>query len=203
MTEQLTKKPRGRPPAFNHDDALEKALHVFWTHGYEGASMAELTEAMGMNKPSIYAAFGKKEELFRQALKKYASGPVAYVKEAMAQPTARQAVEMLLTKSAELLCECDTPRGCMIVQGALTVGPGAELIKNELAAQRQGFEAMLKRRFDQAKKDSELSQETDTAMLAKYVAIIHQGMSVQASSGAKKKELHGVVQMVMKNWPSA
>lgn len=201
MHTQVEKRQRGRPPAFNHDEALAKALEVFWTQGYEGASMAELTAAMGMNKPSIYAAFGNKEELFRQALKKYTSGPVAYIQEAMAQPTARQAAEMLLVKSAELLSGCGSPRGCMIVQGALTVGQGAELIKQELAAQRQGFEAMLKKRFDQAMKDGDLTDDTDTAQLAKYIATIHQGISVQASSGAKKKDLLGVVQMAMQGWP--
>ena len=201
MTQQLAKKPRGRPPAFNHDDALEKALQVFWAHGYEGASMAELTEAMGMNKPSIYAAFGNKEELFRQALNKYMAGPVSYIQEALQQPTARQAVEMLLTKSAELLCGCDSPRGCMIVQGALTVGQTGELIKQELVSYRQGFESMLKKRCDQAKKESDLAKNVDTAKLAKYIATLHQGISVQASSGASKKELLGVVQMVMENWP--
>lgn len=202
MNTQVEKRQRGRPPTFNHDEALEKALEVFWQHGYEGASMAELTAAMGMNKPSIYAAFGNKEELFRLALKKYTSGPVSYIKEAMQQPTARQAVEMLLTKSAELLCDCDSPRGCMVVQGALTVGQGAELIKQELVKYRHGFEIMLKKRLDQAVEESDLPKGTDTAQFAKYVATIHQGMSVQASSGAKKKELLGVVQMVMAGWPS-
>jgi AcrR family transcriptional regulator len=202
MNTQIEKRQRGRPPTFNHDEALEKALQVFWQHGYEGASMAELTAAMGMNKPSIYAAFGNKEELFRLALQKYTSGPVSYIKEAMQQPTARQAAEMLLTKSAELLCGCESPRGCMVVQGALTVGQGAELIKQELVKYRHGFEAMLKKRFDQAVEESDLPTGTDTAQLAKYVATIHQGLSVQASSGAKKKELLGVVQMVMAGWPS-
>ena len=84
-----TAKPRGRPPAFCQEQALEKALHVFWQRGYEGASMAELTEALGMNKPSIYAAFGNKEELFRKALARYQQGAVAYVREALAAPTAR------------------------------------------------------------------------------------------------------------------
>ncbi|HYD33130.1 MAG TPA: TetR/AcrR family transcriptional regulator [Methylophilaceae bacterium] len=201
METKEIKRQRGRPPSFNHDEALDKALQVFWSHGYEGASMAELTAAMGMNKPSIYAAFGNKEELFRQALNKYLNGPVSYIKEAMAQPTAKQAVEMLLTKSAELLCGCNRPRGCMIVQGALTVGQTGEIIKQELVSYRQGFESMLKKRFDQAQKESDLAKNVDTAKLAKYVATLHQGISVQASSGASKKELLGVVQMVMENWP--
>ena len=202
MDTPVEKRQRGRPPAFNRDVALDKALDIFWRHGYEGASMAELTAAMGMNKPSIYAAFGNKEELFRQALNKYMSGPVSYIQEAMQQPTAKQAVEMLLTKSAELLCGCNSPRGCMVVQGALTVGQGAELIKRELITYRQGFEAALKKRFDQAKKESDLPKEVDTASLAKYIATVHQGMSVQASSGAKKKDLLGVVQMAMQGWPA-
>jgi len=201
METKEIKRQRGRPPSFNHDEALDKALQVFWSHGYEGASMAELTAAMGMNKPSIYAAFGNKEELFRQALNKYLNGPVSYIKEAMAQPTSKEAVEMLLTKSAELLCGCDSPRGCMIVQGALTVGQTGEIIKQELVSYRQGFESMLKKRFDQAKKESDLAKNVDTAKLAKYVATLHQGISVQASSGANKKELLGVVQMVIENWP--
>ncbi len=200
MSTTETKRQRGRPPAFNHDEVLGKALKVFWTHGFEGTSMAELTEAMGMNKPSIYAAFGNKEELFRQTLKKYTSGPVAYIREAMQQPTAKQAVEMLLTKSAELLCGCEG-RGCLVVQGALTCGEGAELIRKELIGHRQGFENTLKKRFDLAQEQGDLPNDTDTSALAKYIATVHQGMSVQASSGASKKELLGVVRFVMDSWP--
>ena len=199
METKQIKRQRGRPPAFNHDEALEKALRVFWAHGYEGASMAELTEAMGMNKPSIYAAFGNKEELFRQALKKYTSGPVSYIKEAMAQPTAKQAVEMLLTKSAELLTSCEG-KGCLVVQGALTCGEGAEQIRKELIGYRQHFEATLKKRLDLAQEQGDLPASEDTAALAKYIATVHQGMSVQASSGASKEELMGVVRMVMAGW---
>jgi AcrR family transcriptional regulator len=100
-TEEATKevkqstKQRGRPPLFNQSEALEKALNVFWLHGYEGTSMAELTEALGMNKPSIYAAFGNKEELFRKALAKYLAGPASFVATAINEPTATKSCRSL------------------------------------------------------------------------------------------------------------
>jgi AcrR family transcriptional regulator len=197
------KRPRGRPSNFDHDEALEKALHVFWTRGYEGASMSELTDALGINRPSIYAAFGNKEELFRKALGKYMAGPVAYVADAMQQPTARQSIEMFLTKSAEALTSPSTPRGCMMVQGALSCGQGAELIQQELVTHRQNYEATIKKRLELAKTQSELAQNVDSGALAKYIVTVHQGMSVQATSGASKEELLAIVELALQNWPKS
>jgi AcrR family transcriptional regulator len=196
-----TAKPRGRPPAFCHEQALERALHVFWRRGYEGASMAELTEALGMNKPSIYAAFGNKEELFRKALAHYQQGAVAYVGEALQAPTARQAVETLLRKSAELLTNPANQRGCMMVQGALSCGESATAVQQELIGRRRGFEEALVRRFEQAKAAHELPADTDCRALAKYIATVHQGMSVQATSGATREELDRMIDLVLKSWP--
>jgi AcrR family transcriptional regulator len=200
MHTQQTVKRRGRPPAFNRDDVLEKAMQIFWEHGYEGTSMAELMEAMNMNKPSIYAAFGNKEELFSKALQKYLSGPSAFVKDAVFEPTARQVVKVLLTKAVELLTTQNTPRGCMIVQGALSCGPESKQIQQELISYRSNFEESLKERFELAKASSDLPKDANTATLAKYVAIIHQGISVQATSGATKDDLMAVIDVVMKNW---
>ncbi len=199
---KILKKARGRPLAFNQDEVLDKALNVFWSRGYEGASMAELSEALGINKPSIYAAFGNKESLFRKALERYNSGPVAFVGEAMKAPTAQQAVEKLLTQAADLFSDETTPNGCMIVQGALTCGQSAHPIQQELIAYRGNFEDMLTQRFDLAKKQGDLPSNVNSKQLAKYIATIHQGMSVQATSGATRQELLAVVKMAMKNWPS-
>jgi AcrR family transcriptional regulator len=196
-------KQRGRPPAFDHEEALDKALQVFWLRGYEGASMAELTEALGINRPSIYAAFGNKEELFRKALGKYLAGPVAYVAEAMNEPTSRQVVEKFLTKSAELLTNPNNPRGCMIVQGALSCGQGSELIQRELIAHRKGYENALRQRFELAQKQGDLPDSVNVSDLATYVATIHQGMSVQATSGAPIEDLMAVVEIALKNWPAS
>jgi AcrR family transcriptional regulator len=194
-------KRRGRPPAFNHDDALEKAMQAFWTYGYEGTSMAALIEAMDMNKPSIYAAFGNKEELFNKALDKYVSGPSAFVKEAIAEPTAYLVAKTFLTKAVDLLTQYQNSRGCMIVQGALSCGPEAEMIQKKLIAYRANLEANFKKRFDLAKESRDLPDDSNTASLAKYVATVHQGISVQASSGASKDALMGVVDIALQSWP--
>jgi AcrR family transcriptional regulator len=197
---QKTTKQRGRPPSFNQDEALEKALNVFWLHGYEGTSMAELTEALGMNKPSIYAAFGNKEELFRKALAKYLAGPVAFVTKALNQPTAQKVVENFLFGAVEFLTKPDTPHGCMIVQGALTCGVASAQIQQELISHRQGYENALEQRFDLAITEADLPPHTNSAVLAKYLATLHQGLSVQATSGATQAELTEVVNLAIQNW---
>lgn len=194
-------RQRGRPPAFDHEQALAQAMHVFWTHGYEGASMALLTGAMGINKPSLYGAFGGKEELFRKAVQRYLQGPAAYVGEALTEPTAYRAVQKLLEQSAEVLVRPDRPRGCMVLQGVLNCGEGAETMQQELIAYRQAYETGLRQRFEQAQRDGDLPASENPATLAKYVATVHQGMSVQASSGASREELLAIVARVLQGWP--
>jgi len=196
-------KSRGRPRLFDHDQALDKALDVFWKRGYEGASLSELTDALGINRPSLYAAFGNKEELFRKALDRYIAGPVAYASAALQQPTARKVVETFLTDSVLLLTDPKTPHGCMLVQGALTCGEGAQAISKLLADCRNSFQDALRLRLERAKLDGDLPATSDAAGLARYVATIHQGMSVQGTSGATHDELLGVIATVMANWPSA
>lgn len=195
-------KPRGRPLAFNQDKALEAAMYVFWAHGYEGASMAELTDALGINKPSIYAAFGNKEELFRKALARYIAGPAAFVTEVKNAVTARQVVENFLQQAVDFFSDKGTPNGCLIVQAALTCSSGSSAIQQELITYRKRFEAAFAARFELAKAQGDLPQDANAADLAKYLATIHQGLSVQATSGATKQELMAVVEIALKNWPS-
>ena len=199
--EKPASKPRGRPLAFNQDEALDAALKVFWSHGYEGTSMTELTEALGINKPSIYAAFGNKETLFRKALAKYVSGPAAFVTAALNEPSAQKVAEKFLHGSVEFLTDENNPRGCMIVQGALTCGEGSATIQKELAGYRKYYEQKLMQRFELAKIQKDLPENTNCSALAKYLATIHQGLSVQATSGATKNELMAVAELVLKNWP--
>lgn len=201
MTEQ-EKKLRGRPKLFNNDQALEKALEVFWKRGYEGASMAELTAELGINKPSLYAAFGNKEELFRQALDKYVSGPAAFIGAVVKEPTARMVAERFLFDTVGFLANDQQPKGCMIVQGALSCGQGADIIKEQLIRYRQHYETLLSERFKQAQQAGDLSPELDPAALAKYLATLHQGMSVQAINGATREELTKMVNVALLNWPS-
>ena len=126
----------GRPRAFDADKALDRALEIFWRKGYEGTAISDLTAAMRINRPSIYAAFGNKEELFRKVLDRYAEGPASAVREALEAPTARQAVERVLLAAADVPTRAEGPRGCLLVQGALACGDASESVRRELISRR-------------------------------------------------------------------
>jgi AcrR family transcriptional regulator len=150
MERNKSSKRMGRPRSFDIDRALDRALAVFWRKGYEGASLSDLTKAVGVNRPSLYAAFGDKEALFRKALDRYLKGPAAYTQEALREPTARAVVERLLVGAADLNTARRNPGGCLMVQGALACGEGADSIRQELTACRAAGEAGMRRRFERA-----------------------------------------------------
>jgi AcrR family transcriptional regulator len=191
----------GRPREFDPDKALDVALHVFWSRGYEGASMADLTEAMGITKPSLYAAFGNKEELFRKALNRYVDGPGGYVQVALAKPTVREVVEHLLFQAADAVTDPNNPPGCLAVQGALTCGEAAESIKQELMSRRASGEEDLRQRFERAAAEGDLPVGSDPADLARYVSAILQGMAVQAAGGASRAQLRKIAEITLRSWP--
>jgi len=191
----------GRPREFDMDKALDLALQVFWRKGYEGASMADLTETMGITKPSLYAAFGNKEELFRKALDRYVDGPGGYFQEALRKPTAREVVEHVMYEAANALSSPDNPPGCLAVQGALCCGDAAQTIKQELVARRAKGEEDLRERFVRAIATGDLSAECDAADLARYISAILQGMAVQAAGGVKRDQLRKIADIAMRNWP--
>jgi AcrR family transcriptional regulator len=191
----------GRPRAFDIDEVLDRALHVFWRKGYEGTTLPDLTAAMGINRPSLYAAFGNKEELFRKALDRYADQTGARIHEALEAPTARAAVERLLRATADALTDPHCPRGCLSVQGALSCGEAAEPIRQELIARRAGVEVALRERFARAKSEGDLPSDSNPDDLARYIATVTQGMSVQASGGATREQLQDVVSTALRAWP--
>jgi AcrR family transcriptional regulator len=190
----------GRPREFDTDTALDLALHVFWRKGYEGASMADLTEAMGITKPSLYAAFGNKEDLFRKALDRYVDGPGGYFRTGLEKATAREAVEHILYESVEAVTDPRNP-GCLAVQGALCCGDAAETIKQELMARRSKSEDDLRLRFTRALAEGDLPADADAGDLARYVSAILQGMAVQAAGGAPREQLRKLADMAMRSWP--
>jgi len=192
----------GRPRAFDRDQALDQALHVFWQNGYEGTSIADLTEAMGINPPSLYAAFGNKETLFREALDRYEARRDEIMAEAFAAPTAREAMTRLLEGTADRLSDKGKPRGCLMVQGALCGGEECETVKRDLASRRAGGEALIRERLKRAKREGDLPDDADPAALARFVSTILQGMSVQASGGATRKELHAIADIALRAWPT-
>jgi AcrR family transcriptional regulator len=192
---------RGRPRAFKIEEALDHALRVFWQKGYEGASLDELTEAMGISRPSLYAAFGDKAGLFKKALDHYEAGPTSFVREALEEPTARAVVERLLHGAVKMQTDPNTPPGCLMVHGALACGEGANAIRQELNSRRAAAEAALRQRLVRAKAEDDLPPDANPADLARYVVTIIRGMAVQAAGGASRHELRRIVQMALRAWP--
>lgn len=198
---EKSNKLRGRPRVFDMDEALDKALEIFWKRGYEGASIAELTETLGINKPSLYAAFGNKEELFNKTLSRYVAGPVAFIQEAINQPSAYEVAQSFLTKAVEFFTNTKHPKGCLIVQAALSVSADSLLVQDLLTKYRYSYEQQLAKRFEKAKEEGDLPTDANAETLAKFLSTLHQGMSVQVTSGASKEELMQVVEFALKSWP--
>ena len=203
MTTKTQPTCYGRPREFDKEQALEKALELFWRNGYEGTSLADLTKAMGINKPSLYAAFGNKEQLFLQAIELYEKRPEAYFYSAMKQKTAYLVVRALLNGAAASMVNAEHPRGCVVIQGALTCSEASASIKETLTKLRLDSQYMLQKRFEQAKEEGDLPADINTATFARYIGTVVQGMSVQASNGASQAELSDVVSMVLQNFPKS
>ncbi|HEY2585218.1 MAG TPA: TetR/AcrR family transcriptional regulator [Tepidisphaeraceae bacterium] len=193
---------RGRPRTFDVDRALDRALTVFWRKGYEGASLPDLTRAMGINRPSLYAAFGNKEQLFRKAMDRYAQGPAAYALCALEAPTARAVFERLLCGGIDMLTNPRNPRGCLAVQGALACGDAADNVRKELIARRASLVTALQDRFERARSEGDLPPDSDPAVLARYAATVLHGLSIQATSGATRQEMQRIVEMALRAWPT-
>jgi AcrR family transcriptional regulator len=190
----------GRPRAFDPDAALDRAMHVFWAKGYEGASLSNLTRAMRINRPSLYAAFGNKEELFRKVLDRYMDGPVAWFGKALAAPKARDVVEQIFLGTARMAEDRRIPAGCLLVQGALACGnPSA---RKEVAARRTAVEVALRRRLEGAKREGDLPKNGNPAELAHYVMTVVRGMAVQSAGGASRDQLRRVAHIALRAWPT-
>jgi AcrR family transcriptional regulator len=202
MTDTSPARP-GRPRSFDTDHALDRALDVFWQKGYEGASLSDLTAAMGINRPSLYAAFGDKENLFRRVLDRYFSGPAAFAQEAMKAKTAREAVLCLLHASVENQTQPGRPRGCLAVQGALACGDESEPIRKELIRRRAYGELLLRRRFQRAQREGELDKSVNVANLSRFYTAVLQGMAVQAVTGASRRDLESLIESAMLAWPAS
>ena len=199
-----TPKPRGRPLSFDRDAALERAMNVFWERGYEAASIADLTAAMGITPPSLYTAFGDKEKLFLEAIERYALGPGSAAPRALAEePTARGAIERWLNEAADELTSACHPSGCMLVMATTNCSVAAERVANALAKRRAAGVAGVRQRIQQGIGSGELPAGTDAGALANFYATVYQGMSMQAKDGASHASLLASVDMAMRSWPSA
>ena len=193
---------KGRPREFCVHGALAAALRVFWSKGYEGASLSDLTEAMGITRPSLYAAFGNKEALFRKALDLYEREKLGYMRTALEAPTARGVAERLLRGALQMQSSSCDPKGCLGVISSVACGVEAEGIKSEVIARRASSHKALVERFEQASREGELPDGLDAEGLARYLLALLQGLSIQAGAGASGEQLRGLVDTGLQVWPT-
>jgi AcrR family transcriptional regulator len=192
----------GRPREFDTDRALERAMELFWRQGYEGTSLADLTRALGLTRPSLYAAFGSKEGLFLKALDLYETR-AGYRQAALTAPTAAAYARALLEGAADLHGDKRNPLGCLGVQGALACAPRSDSIRKELIRRRKFGESNILDRLKRAKAEGELPPDTDPADLARYLSIVIYGITIQAAGGATRKELRSAAELALRSWPQA
>jgi AcrR family transcriptional regulator len=192
----------GRPLSFDREKALEAAMLLFWRHGYEATSLNDLTAAMGVTSPSIYAAFGDKKRLFLEAVRRYLSGPVTSETIIAEAQSAREAAANLLRSSVIGFTGADTPPGCLLASSAISCSAAAMDVQRELAAIRLSIETRLRRRIEAGVDTGELSAATDAEALAAHVIAVIQGMSTLARDGASRGKLLRVADAAMAAWPA-
>lgn len=188
-------RPRGRPRAFNRDDALIKAMRLFWARGYEGVTVQEVADELGINPPSLYAAFGDKRQLYRESIQRYLTGPGAYAVAALAHLDIGQAIEELLIGAVHTLTSPETPSGCMVVLSALNLGVNSADIETELAGMRRHFQEAVRKRLQEAKQNGQLRTQTDVATLARSIIVTYQGIAISARDGESRANLEAVVRL--------
>ncbi|MEV5478833.1 TetR/AcrR family transcriptional regulator [Streptomyces sp. NPDC059687] len=190
----------GRPREFDIDEALERAMQVFWERGYEGVSLTDLTKAMGITKPSLYAAFGDKKELFRKALERYTEGPADYGTRALEEPTARGVAAAILHGAVRTTTRPGGPAGCMGVQVALASSEAGRPAHDMLVEWRNASALRVEERFQRAVDEGDLPRDADPRRLARYVMTAAFGIAVQAASGLGRDELQDIADMALECW---
>ncbi len=197
------KKTRGRPRAFDRTQALELALHLFWAKGYEGTSLSDLTSTLGINAPSLYAAFESKPALYREAIDLYLAQQYERIGASLAAaPSAREGLEAMLRGAAVQFTAPDHPPGCPIASGVLRCAEANAAICEFTAEHRRTTRAMMLARLQQGQAAGELPAQLDTQALAGFYAGVIQGMSVQAIDGATCADLQKMVDLAMQAWPA-
>lgn len=193
---------KGRPLSFDPDAALEAAMRLFWERGFEGTSVADLTRAMGITPPSLYAAFGDKRRLFRAAVDRYLGGADAVVRSIAQAPSAHDAVRQLLTSAAIGDTGEDTPSGCLLASSIVSCAPEVSAVREELAEIRRAIEKALRRRIQADVSARRLPSHVDAEAVAGHLFAVVQGMSTLAKDGAGREKLLRIVDAAMSSWPS-
>jgi len=189
----------GRPRGFDTDAALDAALKVFWAKGYEGTTVSDLTREMGLSMSSLYAAFGDKENLFRQVAARYAEEASALYEKVMARPTLYEALSDLFSAIVEFLNRPGYPPGCLTVMGALATSSAAAPVQQLLLQMRTKGQHRLQERCEEARKAGELAEGTDVPAFARYLATILWGLMVQGASGATKAQMQEIADAALQH----
>ncbi|WP_245602905.1 TetR/AcrR family transcriptional regulator [Leisingera methylohalidivorans] len=188
----------GRQRSFDTDHAIEQAMLLFWERGYQAASMADLSAVMGLNPPSIYAAFGNKQALFERCAAHYAQHFAAYAPRALDEEvTAAKALCRLVSEAIKAFSAEETPKGCLLVSAATNCGKGSTGAQDLLAGYRQASESIIADRIRRGIEESDMPASTEPDLLAKYVAVLFQGLAAQARDGATADEWHGVAEFAL------
>ncbi|CAB3773870.1 TetR family transcriptional regulator [Burkholderia sp. MSh2] len=194
---------RGRPRGFDKEAALDRAMEVFWRLGYEGASMTDLTAAMGIASPSLYAAFGSKEALFRQALERYGATEAREIWDDVEKAeSAHDAVRHYLINTARVFTRRSKPAGCLVVLSALHPAERSDTVRQTLIAMREGTVGYLHKRLRQGVETGEISAHANLDAIARYYVTVQQGMSIQARDGASRRDLEAIALAALAAWPA-
>lgn len=164
--------------------------------------MAALAEAMDINMPSLYAAFGNKEALFTRVADRYIEKPASYLVKALGAPTAREVAEQAFQGAIDMAFQPGNAKGCLLVRGALAAGPASESVRRQLAKRREGAEAVVRKRLESAIEEGDLPPNADASQLAGFLMTMIWGLSVQAAGGASREQLERAVEAALRCWPS-
>jgi AcrR family transcriptional regulator len=189
----------GRPISFDRDAALEAAMLLFWNRGYEGASMADLTEAMGLNPSSIYAAFGDKHALFSLAVKRYMETRAQYATKALEEPTLERVIRALFDNTVAFLTTPGHPPTCMTLAGAAGCSVDATPARDLMMEIRNQNQVAIRERLLKARKSGELPKDINVDDYTRYLSTIIAGLSIQAANGSAKAELKRTAQMALRH----
>ncbi len=192
----------GRPREFEIDDAIEKATGLFWRNGYEGTSLNDLTEAIGISPPSFYFAFGSKEGLFKKVIERYFAEQGRILEAAFRKPTPRAVAGHFLRRYADVLTDPRHAPGCLALNSSLPCTAG-DPPREWLAELRDQMRKRLRDRFAEARGGEGLPAGTDADSLARLVLVIAWGMAVEAQSGASRKDLRRTIALALPAWPDA
>ncbi|HVM32605.1 MAG TPA: TetR/AcrR family transcriptional regulator [bacterium] len=180
---------------------MDAAMKVFADKGYEGASLFDLTRAMGINRTSLYATFGNKEALFRKALDQYTAQMHAFLDGCMKMPTALEGMRSILAHGVEMFTDPEGPGACLMVRGPLTGSESNKDIQDYFTKKRAQVEQILKERFQKAKDEGELPPQADPTDMARFYYVVMQGIGLQAYHGGTREQLMGVAQVALNQWP--